>query len=736
MKFVLIALLASSRGRSSTRWLLALWLTCSACVASPSLAQDDAPAVRFALIVGANHGGKTRTELRYAQSDARLVTSVLEQLGGVDAADRLLLLEPSPEDLLLALQRLAERAQRLGQAGRRTELLFYYSGHSDELGLLLGERRFSYRELRDALSAVSASVHVGILDSCASGALTRLKGGARRAPFLLDRSNAVEGHAFLASSSADEGAQESDRLGASYFTHFLVSGLRGAADFSGDGRVTLNEAYRFAFDETLARTEDSRQGPQHASYDIALAGTGDLVITDLRQPAATLRLPRSLVGRVYVRNTQGQLVVELNKQPGRVVDLALEAEPYQVLLEHEGTLSRAQLVLPLDATIVIARDQFRLVQGENNRVRGTPRVEACRSIPFGFGIVPRVSTNARYRRSTQDRGPCIENRFALHIAWGEVDELRGFTMALGGTQVFQRMRGAQSSLGINLADQVSGLQLSVGANVADRVEGAQLAVGLNIARTDVEGLQLALVNVADVARGIQLALVNGALWIQGTQLGIFNGTRGFAGVQAGLFNVNGGVDARGLQLGLVNVTGGALRGAQLGLINYADRASAQVGLVGITRNGGVHPLVFSSDLLPVQAGVRFDADHTYSTLIAGLSPVDRDPLVFGLGGGIGAKWPIREALWFEPGVDVQVLAMSGSLGDDPSIATRLLLPARYAFHPHLSVFGGPVLQMLTHQNVRYHGDEPGFSHAFAEFEVTEKDVQVLTSLGFVVGASL
>jgi hypothetical protein len=39
--------------------------------------------------------------------------------------------------------------------------------------------------------------------------------------------------------------------------------------------VTLNEAYRFAFDETLARTETTSGGPQHAAYDISLAGTGD-----------------------------------------------------------------------------------------------------------------------------------------------------------------------------------------------------------------------------------------------------------------------------------------------------------------------------------------------------------------------------------------------------------------------------------------------------------------------------
>ena len=102
----------------------------------------------------------------------------------------------------------------------------------------------------------------------------------------------MRGHAFLTSSAATEAAQESDRIRASYFTHYLVSGFRGAADLSGDGKVTLGEAYQFAFNETLGRTVDTKGGAQHPSYDINLSGTGDVVMTDVRQTSATLVLPR------------------------------------------------------------------------------------------------------------------------------------------------------------------------------------------------------------------------------------------------------------------------------------------------------------------------------------------------------------------------------------------------------------------------------------------------------------
>src|SRR5690606_5609766 len=136
---------------------------------------------------------------------------------------------------------------------------------------------------------IPSDVHVAVLDSCASGAFTRIKGGAARAPFLVDASSRVSGYAYISSSSADEAAQESDRIAASYFTHAFTSGLRGAADANRDRRVTLNEAYQFAFAETVARTESSMAGAQHPAYNLHLAGTGDVVMTDLRTTDATLR---------------------------------------------------------------------------------------------------------------------------------------------------------------------------------------------------------------------------------------------------------------------------------------------------------------------------------------------------------------------------------------------------------------------------------------------------------------
>jgi hypothetical protein len=54
-------------------------------------------------------------------------------------------------------------------------------------------------------------------------------------------------------------------------------------------------------------------------------GTGDVVITDVRQTTASLVLGEFLDGRVFIRNAKQELVVELYKPQGRRVEIALEA---------------------------------------------------------------------------------------------------------------------------------------------------------------------------------------------------------------------------------------------------------------------------------------------------------------------------------------------------------------------------------------------------------------------------
>jgi hypothetical protein len=299
----------------------------------------------------------------------------MEELGGVYSPDLVLLNQPNLMELEDALEELRHRiafsdGTSETKTGGRTEVMVYVSGHADETGLLLGEETFSYRSLRNWMDLVEADVRIAVLDACASGAFTRLKGSRPRSPFLVDASSDMRGHAFLTSSSAEEVAQESDRIGGSFFTHFLVSGLRGAADTSGEGKVTLSEAYQFAFHETMGRTSETQAGVQHPSYDINLTGTGDVVMTDLRQTSSTLVLEEGLGGRFYIRNAADQLIVELFKPHEKSVELGLEPGEYKVLCEVQSGVLVSAAELKAGGSVGLGPSDFMPTATQPVTVRG------------------------------------------------------------------------------------------------------------------------------------------------------------------------------------------------------------------------------------------------------------------------------------------------------------------------------------------------------------------------------
>jgi caspase domain-containing protein len=370
------------------------------CIAAlvPAPAWSAVPLQRYALVVGANSGGGTRPALLYAVADAERFARVMTELGGVEPANAIVLKQPKLRELIDALDALSKRVNdaRRSSAGSRTEIVVYYSGHADEQGLLLGDDRYSYRTLRDRLDQIPADVRIAVLDACSSGAFTRMKGGRARPAFLVDESTDMRGHAFLTSSAESEAAQESDRIRASYFTHYLVSGFRGAADLSGDGKVTLNEAYQFAFNETLGRTVNTKGGAQHPSYDINLSGTGDVVMTDVRQTTAALVLGEDLEGRFFVRTSSHELVVELYKPRGRRVELAVEPGVYEVRLERENASLTARADVDDGQTVTMDPRQFGATATESTRSRGDA-APAGNAAPAGDFGARRYAVAGRHR---------------------------------------------------------------------------------------------------------------------------------------------------------------------------------------------------------------------------------------------------------------------------------------------------------------------------------------------------
>lgn len=222
-------------------------------------------------------------------------------------------------------------------------LLVYFSGHAKDGALRFGAGGLPLAELREALQGAPADVRIGLLDACRSGAIARAK-GVRPAPdFQVTAPGEAgpRGLVLITSSAADEESQESDALGASYFTHHLASGLLGDADASGDGRVTLAEAYAHAYGRTVGATAGTAGGVQHPAFLYDLGGAGDVVLTELAPSPGGLLFPAGLEGLYVVLDGGGRAVAEVAKPAGAARRLALPPGRYTVkkrLPGEEGLL--------------------------------------------------------------------------------------------------------------------------------------------------------------------------------------------------------------------------------------------------------------------------------------------------------------------------------------------------------------------------------------------------------------
>ncbi|MFL5440849.1 MAG: caspase domain-containing protein, partial [Myxococcales bacterium] len=282
--------------------------------------------------VGDSYGGAGTRPLRYAERDARRIHGILTRLGGVRDEDSRLLTNADAREVLRGLDELSARSRAARDGGDETLLVVYYSGHAKDGELRLRDSRLPLSDLRAALQDAPADVRIGLFDSCQSGAITRTK-GARPAP-AFDVTHAKEsgprGLVLIASSAADEESQESDEIAASFFTHYLASGLLGDADASGDGKVTLAEAYAYAYGRTVGSTAETRAGAQHPVYLYDLGGAGDVILTELNPSRGGLLFGAADQGVYVVLDGSRKAVAEVAKAPGASRKLALAPGNYIV----------------------------------------------------------------------------------------------------------------------------------------------------------------------------------------------------------------------------------------------------------------------------------------------------------------------------------------------------------------------------------------------------------------------
>src|SRR5436190_982991 len=278
----------------------------------PSPVQPTVPAAaipkpsreQWAVVIGVGRYNSTAIpQLQYTVADAELVQQVLVGQGGFKKENVLLITDkterkPTLRDLKWALGTFLARS-----AKKDDLILIFFAGHgapeidprgaeSDGLAKYLVpsdadpndlySTALPMDEFQTIFDRIEAERVVVFVDACYSGAAggrtfaSKRTRAARVDEVFLDRLTRSKGRAILTASRGSEVSLEVPELGHGLFTHYLVQGLRGAADLDRDGIVSLQELYQY-LEQQVSQKSRSIGGNQHPVMKGELEGLMPLI---------------------------------------------------------------------------------------------------------------------------------------------------------------------------------------------------------------------------------------------------------------------------------------------------------------------------------------------------------------------------------------------------------------------------------------------------------------------------
>ncbi len=428
------------------------WLALALIVASTS---NAAPIRRWALVAGENRGIGGDETLRYAESDAQRMRDALVEVGGVATGDVVLLKGVRADSLREALSSLKVRLAK--EATPTDRLTVYLSGHAGDGVLHLDDSELPLAELVDFVKQAPVEIGVLIVDACQSGSMTRLKGlkAIGAAPVKVEASG-LQGRVLISASGANEYAQESEALKGSTFTHHFVTGLRGAADSSHDGRVTLDEVYAWAWSRTIESTFGSRGGVQRPSFKVDLSGNGQLVLSEPGVVGGRLVIGVEAPGRWLVVNADSQTIFAELDKPAGPVTLVVPPGGYRLQLKADSNVLERAVTVPATGDVVVSGGDLERASLQKIALKGTP----ASSVTFSAGVT--VASGVVTGVSIQ---PGAELRFRANndFVW-ILDELTVALLARDGRSAASGFRQTEIELRFGVAHRffISRLSVSLG----------------------------------------------------------------------------------------------------------------------------------------------------------------------------------------------------------------------------------------------------------------------------------
>jgi hypothetical protein len=422
--------------------VIALGLVLTLPLAARALPEDT-----WVVSIGHNAGARDEVDLLYAEQDARALADALREHSGISSRRTLLLLGEDATSVRRALQDVNAQIRARTGEGKHTALVVFYSGHADANALHLGGTELPLEELKTLVEGAAAGIRLLVIDACRSGSVTRVKGVKAAESFRIDLQDglATEGLAIITSSAAGESSQESDRLQGSFFTHHLVNALRGAADSDDDGKVTLGEAYRYTYSQTL-RSSGQTVALQHPTYSWDVKGRGELVLSapaDLRGRAGRLRLAEPAIYLIMAERAGGPVVAEVSPQGNRR-ELSLRAGKYFIQQRSPSEFREYQVEVATGSLVELAALSFETVRYDRLvRRRGAPseHVHNLTLLAGGRGQA----------LSGQGTTPHLLLGWGMDFDWGSPSlRLRGMTARASSVDGLLPRRDSELGLGVVL----------------------------------------------------------------------------------------------------------------------------------------------------------------------------------------------------------------------------------------------------------------------------------------------
>lgn len=284
-------------------------------------------------------------------------------------------------------------------------------------------------------------------------------------------------------------------------------------------------------------------------------------------------------------------------------------------------------------------------------------------------------------------------------------DVQGLQIAGLANYVMGKVRGAQFSLGYNhVGKAFKGTQVGAIYNsVNENFKGVQASIGLNSVGKNLEGIQAAVFgNLSNgLARGVQIA---------------------------GLANLNRATDGLNVAT-LLNLTSQSLRGAQVGILNYAKTMrGVQVGLMNISGKNdgysigliniafhGYHKFGFSTnETTPYNLTYRGGSRRFYNILAVGKDKSSQEQL-YTAGLGFGKELRFSKLLALNPEISSQYV-YQGSW-KEINILNKLELGLQLRINSWIALSAAPTLNIYHTTQHRKIGDFGLLQHKHKDFQL-------------------